>query len=60
MGNKQSKPVRDALVYDVSDMPLDNLTEEIEKTLSQCISPEPETAPVAKPTPKGARWALWT
>ncbi len=56
MEKKQQIPLKDTPVYDVSDMSLDNLTEEIEKTLGQL---EPKQKP-KQALPKGARWSYWT
>ena len=57
MEKKQQIPLRDTPVYDVSDMSLDDLTEEIEKTLGQL---ETKQKPKKQLLPKGARWSYWT
>ena len=54
------KPLpQDVLVHDLSQMELDNITEEIEKTIA-AMDAHPPQKEEGKKIPKSARWSYWT
>ena len=58
--SKKANPLpKDMVTYDLSDLENDNITEEIEKTLSSMRDAPPKKVEPKAP-PKGARWSYWT